>query len=132
MKRWLAAILSLAMGANGLVMLGAGRWWYGAVAGVTETGPFNAHFVRDIGAAYLTVGLALGWLAIAGSAAARGAALAAATFLALHAGIHLTEAATDPMGPAHLARDFAGVILPAILAALVAWPSNPILETRHA
>ena len=59
------------MGANGVVMLAAGRWWYGAVAGVPETGPFNPHFVKDIGAAYLVVGAAFAWLAaraIAGGA----------------------------------------------------------------
>src|SRR5215469_1013117 len=63
MKRALALILALVMGGNGLVMLVAGRWWYGAVPGVTETGPFNPHFVKDIGAEYLVVGVALGWLA---------------------------------------------------------------------
>jgi hypothetical protein len=131
-RRALAALTGLAMGANGAVMLAAGRWWYGDVPGVTETGPFNPHFVRDIGAAYLTAGLALGWLGLAPSREARGAAVAAATFLGLHAAIHLGGALTDPMGLAHLVRDFAGVILPALVAAALAWPSVPQPETRHA
>jgi hypothetical protein len=131
-RRALAALTGLAMAANGVVMLAAGRWWYGAVPGVTGTGPYNPHFVRDIGAAYLTAGLALGWLGLAPSREARGAAAAGAAFLILHAAIHLAEAATDPMGLAHLARDFAGVILPALVAAALAWLSLPQPETRHA
>ena len=131
LKRLVAALLALSMGGNGLVMLAAGHWWYGAVAGVPETGPFNAHFVKDIGAAYLVVGGAFAWLAVRPSLTARGAALAAALFLALHAAIHLTEAAGDPAGLADLIRDFPGVILPALLAVWVA-AAYPAKETRHA
>jgi hypothetical protein len=120
------------MGANGLFMLAAGRWWYGAVPGVPETGPFNPHFVKDIGAAYLVAGAAFGWLAVRASAEARGAAAAGAGFLALHAGIHLAGAAGAPTGLADLARDFPGVILPALLALwAVAAPYQP-REPRHA
>ena len=132
MRRLIAALLALTMGANGLVMLAAGALWYSAVPGVPMTGPFNPHFVKDIGAAYLVAGVGLGWLAWSATPTARGAAMAGAAFLALHAGIHLAEAATDPMGGAHLARDFAGVILPAILAVIAVWPAKPRLETRHA
>ena len=140
MKRILAAALGLFAGLNGLVMLAAGPAWYHAVPGVPGTGPFNAHFVKDVGAAYLTSGLAFAWLAVEGSGRARGAAAAGALFLALHAGIHLAEAVGDPMGPAHLARDAGGVLLPAILALWVGWPvrsspkPSPKLptETRHA
>ena len=78
MGRILAAILALILGANGLVMLFAGLWWYGAVPGVTATGPYNPHFVRDIGAAYLVVSASLAafaarpreaWPAVAAAAA---------------------------------------------------------------
>jgi len=132
MRRAIAAFLALTMGGNGLAMLAAGAWWYAAVPGVPMTGPFNPHFVKDIGAAYLTAGVGLGWFAWSLTPVARGAAMAGAAFLALHAGIHLVEAALDPMGAAHLARDFAGVILPPILAGLVLWPPKPQPETRHA
>lgn len=120
------------MALNGLVMLAAGRWWYGAVPGVTGTGPFNPHFVKDIGAAYLVAGAAFAWLALRKSPAARGAAAAGAAFLALHAGIHLATAIGAPMGLADLARDFPGVILPAVVAVwIVAAPYQP-REPSHA
>jgi hypothetical protein len=130
MRRLLALFIALLTGANGLVMLAAGRWWYAAVPGVTETGPFNAHFVKDIGAAYLVTGVAFGWLAARGSAAARGAAGAGALFLGLHGLIHLADAAGSPAGLADLIRDFPGVLLPALVAAWVAWPTPK--ETPHA
>lgn len=130
--RSLSALLALTMALNGLVMLAAGRWWYGVVPGVTGTGPFNPHFVKDIGAAYLVAGAAFAWLALRRSPAARGAAAAGAAFLALHAGIHLATAIGAPMGLADLARDFPGVILPAVVAVwIVAAPYQP-REPSHA
>jgi hypothetical protein len=132
MRRAISILLAVTMGGNGLVMLAAGAWWYGAVPGVPQTGPFNPHFVKDIGAAYLVIGAAFAWLAARPSAEARGAAAAGAAFLALHAGIHLAEAAGAPAGLADLARDFPGVILPALLAVwVVAAPYQP-REVRHA
>ena len=131
LKRLVAALLAITMGGNGGVMLVAGRWWYGAVAGVPETGPFNPHFVKDIGAAYVVVGAAFAWLAWRPSPIARGGALAAALFLALHACIHLAAAIGNPAGLADLARDFPGVLLPALLAVWVA-VAYPSKETRHA
>ena len=131
LPRALSALLAITMGANGVVMLAAGQWWYGAVPGVTMTGPFNAHFVKDIGAAYLVTGLAFAGLALRPTAFWRGAAAAGALFLTLHAGIHLAEAVNDPMGLAHLTRDFAGVILPALIAVWACFPYAS-QETRHA
>ena len=130
-RRLTAALLAFAMGGNGLVMLVAGPWWYGAVAGARQTGPFNPHFVKDIGAAYVVVGAAFAWLAVRPSPIARGASLAAALFLGLHAGVHLAEAIGAAAGLADLARDFPGVLLPAMLAAWVA-AVYPAPEIRHA
>ncbi len=132
MKRAISVLLAVTMGGNGLVMLAAGAWWYGVVPGVTETGPFNLHFVKDIGAAYLVVGLAFAWLAARTGPMALGAAQAAAAFLSLHGLIHLTEAIGDANGLAHLTRDFAAVILPALLAIWVAWPARAKMELSHA
>ncbi len=132
MKRLLAALLALAMAGNGLTMLVAGRWWYGAVPGVPGTGPFNPHFVKDIGAAYLVAGVGLGWLAATGSARARGAAAAGAAFLTLHALIHLGEAIGNPAGLADLIRDFPGVILPALVAVWLAAVKPTRKEMNHA
>jgi len=132
MRRAAAILLALVLGANGVVMLVAGAWWYGVVPGVTESGPFNPHFIKDIGAAYLVAGAAFGWLASRPSTLARGAALAGAAFLLIHGGIHLVAAVGDPRGLADLVRDFPGVLAPALIAAWVVLAAHPRLESDHA
>jgi hypothetical protein len=121
-QRLLAAAVGLAMAANGLAMLLAGPAWYAAVPGVTETGPLNLHFVKDIGAAYLTAGAGLVAFAWKATSLARGIAIAGVLFLGLHGFIHLAEAVGDPDGAMHLVRDFAGVLLPPVLALVAVWP----------
>lgn len=122
-RRILAGVLATLMAANAAAMLFAGRWWYGVVPGVTSTGPFNPHFVMDVGAAYLMVAGAMAWRA-ARPASGQGALVAAAAFLVLHGLIHLAGAAMDGHAAADLARDFPGVYLPAILAVWLAWPTR--------
>jgi hypothetical protein len=113
-----AAILGLGLAANGLAMLTVPAAWYAAVPGVSETGPFNAHFVRDIGAAYLVCGGALAWFAW--TPTARRAALSAAAFLTLHAIVHLWDAAAGREHPHQLMIDIPSIFLPAALALWVA------------
>ena len=123
MKRVLASLLALALATNGAAMLAAGAWWYQTIPGVTGTGPYNPHFVKDIGAAYLVCGAAFGWRVLR-PATGWAASVIAAAFLALHALIHVADAAAGGHAAHALARDFAGVFLIAILAALAAWPSR--------
>ena len=54
----IAIVLGLVAEANGLFMLYSPNDWYFAVPGVTTTGPFNQHFIRDIGLIFLSVGTA--------------------------------------------------------------------------
>jgi len=60
----MAWILGIGLAANGLLMLAVPADWYATVPGVTDTGPFNPHFIRDIGVAYLIAGVALPWFAM--------------------------------------------------------------------
>jgi hypothetical protein len=104
---------------NGAVMMLAPGWWYPRVPGVIETGPLNDHFVRDIGAAFLACALAMGW-ALKDPVRGLGAAVAAATFLCLHAVIHfITPFCGSGLPWPLLARDFPAVFLPAIISLLV-------------
>jgi hypothetical protein len=106
--------------ANGLVMLFASSTWWNSVPGVADTGPFNLHFVQDVGVAFLVAGLALG--AHAWRPAFWPAAVAGAGFLAAHAVIHLVMIASGH--DHHAAANLAAVILPAALALYCAFP-NP-------
>lgn len=115
--RWIAIGLTVLFLGNGLLMMAAPYPWYLAVPGVIQTGAFNDHFVRDVGAAYLACGLGtlLGAWDLRRHA---GAVAVAAAFQGLHAAIHLVTpfCASGPPWPL-LARDFPGVFLPALLTA---------------
>jgi peptidoglycan/LPS O-acetylase OafA/YrhL len=120
MQRWIAAILAATNTANGLAMLFASSIWWAGVPGVTETGPFNPHFVRDVGAGFLVAGLALAaraWRPTYWPAAAAGAG-----FLAAHALIHVVMIATGH--DHHAGADLALVVLPAALALYSAFPDK--------
>jgi uncharacterized protein YjeT (DUF2065 family) len=119
MRKVAACVLGLCLVANGLVMLGTPDTWYAAVPGVPQTGPFNPHFVRDIGAAYVVCGAALAWFAI--DRAARAAAVAAAAFLTLHALVHLWDAAAGREHGHQLLVDLPTVFLPPVLAIWMIW-----------
>ena len=117
----LAAVLGLGSAANGLFMLISPANWYFAVPGVATTGPFNQHFVRDIGIIFLLVGIAM-LAGIARPAARIPLWSAAALWLTGHALFHFWEVAVGICGTAALAQDFPAVTLPAILTtALALW-----------
>lgn len=99
----------------GLFMLAQPQLWYRAVPTVVFTGPFNQHFIRDIGAAFLGGGLTLGW-ALRDLKVRRMGVLAGALWLSLHALVHLYEVATGICGTAVFLRDLPGVFGPPALA----------------
>lgn len=123
-----AVVLGIGAVANGAFMLASPADWYFAVPGVTTTGPFNQHFIRDIGIIFLFIGAAF----LIGSArpACRVVLWAAATlWLGCHALFHVWEVAAGICGPSALVRDFPAVTLPALIgAALTLWA----VRDRHA
>ena len=131
MRNWWKWILPVVLGLNGAVMMATPEAWYPAVPGVILTGPFNGHFIRDIGAAYLATAGGLSWWALDRKAGLSGV-FVAAVFLDLHAMIHLITPFVPGCGgrPVHdLIRDFAGVFLPAIIASLIVWRGFKTRET---
>jgi len=120
MQRSLAAILAIPTLVNGLVMLVAGPFWYASVPGVTDTGPFNPHFVQDIGLAFVAAGLALA--ARAWQPRYWPAAVAGAGFLAAHALLHLIMIAGGHSH--HIGFDLLVIVVPAALALYSAFPAQ--------
>lgn len=118
----LAALLGAVLAVNGVVMLAYPLAWYGAVPGVPGTGPFNPHFVRDIGCAYLAGGAALLWFSARREA--RPAVAVAALFLGLHALVHLWDMAAGREPWSHLLADLPTIFLPPALAAWLARPMS--------
>jgi hypothetical protein len=120
MKRGLAAIIGASGAANGIFMLAAPALWYDSVPGLPHTGPFNPHFVADIGVAYLVAGMAL--IARAWRSVYWPAAVAGAAFMIGHALIHVLDVVSERTGNVNV--DVWLVIIPALVAAWAAWPSK--------
>ncbi|MGK9164976.1 hypothetical protein KXR53_01690 [Inquilinus limosus] len=113
-----AVLMGFLAEANGVFMLVSPDGWYFAVPGVTTTGPFNQHFIRDIGLIFLLVGTA--FLFGAAEPRYRVISWAAPTlWLSGHALFHYWEVAVGICGPSVLIRDFPAVTLPAVLGALL-------------
>lgn len=116
-----ALLLGAAAIANGVFMLADPDGWYLSVPGVTTTGPFNQHFVRDIGLIFLLLGGAY----LLGAARANLRIVfwgTASIWLSGHALFHFWEVAAGICGPSVLVRDFPAVTLPAVIGlAITVW-----------
>ena len=107
-----ASALSLG---NALWMLAApGSWFFGLPADLPDTGPFNPHLVRDLGAAFGVMGLGLAW-------AARDPRrrvvvhLGATAFLMAHALVHVGELVGGHLPQRHWLLDIPLTFLPPVL-----------------
>jgi hypothetical protein len=136
MFRTIAAVLGVFLAGGALWQMMAPLAWYDAVPGVVQTGPFNAHFVRDIAAAYITVAaglIAFAWRPSAG----RPALMAAALFLVIHSGIHIFDALCGARPLQDTIRDFAAIHLVTLITlglALLPEPqarAKPTLKGAH-
>jgi hypothetical protein len=118
-----AIVLGVLLLANGVFQLISPEAWYWAVPGVPERGPFNQHFVRDIGIVYSLCGIGLVVGALY-STHRKVLWVAVACWLGGHALFHVWEVWVGICGPASLLEDFAGVTLPALMVIAL------ILSTR--
>lgn len=129
--KWLclsvATLFGVALLCNGVSMLVSPEVWYVAVPGVTTTGPFNQHFLRDIGLIFLFLGGA--FLLGAARPDLRVIFWAAPTlWLSGHALFHFWEVAVGICSSAVIPRDFPAVTLPAIIGlVLTLWA---IIDSR--
>ena len=99
---------------NGMFMLADPFGWYDFVGTVKATGPANAHFIRDIGIAYLVSGLVIGFAA-ANPALRWGSALVGTMWLGAHGVLHIYEVMTGICAPDIFWRDAPGVLGPPLL-----------------
>jgi uncharacterized protein YjeT (DUF2065 family) len=113
MRAALVWTVNLVFVVNGAAMLLLPETWFGMIPSVADTGPFNQHFVRDVGSAYLVAGGGLIWFWL--DKRARPAAIAGAAFLTLHAFVHLRDVAAGRESLVHFLEDVPMVILPGLL-----------------
>lgn len=115
-----AAVLGALLIANGVFMTFNPEGWYWAVPGVPDRGPFNQHFIRDIGILYMLMGLSF----IAGirwQTQRLVLWLAPSLWLSGHALFHVWEVLVGICGPASLIEDFGGVTVPALVGLYLSW-----------
>lgn len=118
--RVLLILLGLFHIINGAFMLVAPGLWYTMVPGVIDSGPFNQHFVYDIGMAFVASGAMLVLGARAGVAPL---AAAGAAWPALHALIHIEgwAAMGFPSDTQIAISEVIGVVGFAVLGVVLAW-----------
>ena len=128
----MVAFNTVFLSANGLFMLVAPEPWYNLVPGVTDTGFFNQHFIRDIGIIQLFIGVAFG-IGMWKPARRVGLWGAATLWLIAHALFHVWEVAVGICSPSALVRDFPAVSMPALMGiALTTWAWLTPKATRAA
>jgi hypothetical protein len=117
----MVAFNALFLSVNGLFMLIAPQVWYDFVPGVTDTGFYNQHFIRDIGIIQLFLGLAFG-IGMFRPERRIGLWAAATLWLCAHAIFHFWEVAVGICSASVIPRDFPAVTMPAIFGvALTLW-----------
>jgi hypothetical protein len=117
---WLLLVLGVGALANALWMLAGPMHWYTELpAAVPDTGPFNPHFVRDIGCAFATMGVAQVWAAFAPRWRLPLVSLTA-VFMVAHALLHIYDTVVGNLSHSHWWLDFPGVYLPALVLVALA------------
>ncbi|GJL93834.1 MAG: hypothetical protein DHS20C05_02390 [Hyphococcus sp.] len=119
-KRWSAGLLGAMAVGNGLFMIVAAKNWYLTVPGASDTGPFNPHFVWDIGVAFCVAGAGL--IARAWRPQYWPAAITGAAFLFGHGIIHIAGLLGGHTH--HPVLEWFGIVLPAALSVWAALPSK--------
>src|SRR6266436_8628044 len=99
----MVAFNGIFLSVNGLFMLVAPLVWYDFVPGVTDTGFFNQHFIRDIGIIQLFLGVAFG-IGMIRPERRIGLWAAATLWLIAHAVFHLWEVAVGICSPSVIYR----------------------------
>jgi hypothetical protein len=128
----MVAFNSLFLSLNGLFMLVAPQVWYDFVPGVTDTGFYNQHFIRDIGIIQLFLGIAFG-VGMLRPERRIDLWVAATLWLCAHALFHFWEVAVGICSPSVIPRDFPAVTLPAIFGvALTLWAIRQSRAARTA
>lgn len=123
----LTYVIPALLGVNALIMLAAGPFWYATTPGVPQTGPYNGHFVADIGIAFAaaSVSLLMGLLPLP---QARLFALPGAIFLIGHALLHLLGIVHHGLpGVIAATTEIIGIYLPAWVAWHIVQPELPTL-----
>ena len=97
----------------GWMLAAPAHWWANLPGRVPDFGPLNEHFVRDIGALFLTFGSALWWAAAV--PAVRFPVLAVVTLWNVaHAFVHVWDTVRGLVDASHWTLDIPGIYAPTV------------------
>jgi hypothetical protein len=100
---------------NGIWMLISPESWYSDLpAGVPDTGPYNGHFIRDLGLMFALIAGGFFWAAFK-LHQSRPILFVITLFFCGHALLHLLDLLTARLPHSHWTMDTPAVFLPAIL-----------------
>ncbi len=107
---------------NGAWMLVAAPAWYELLPGrVPDFGPYNGHFIRDIGLAYLISGAGFVWSAL-NLKRCRPVMIAQALWAGGHALLHVADMIVGRVGAIHWILDAPGVLFPGVVLGVLVLP----------
>lgn len=113
MMRAVLILLGIIHFISGPVIFFAPQFFYDSIPGLADMGPFNLHFIRDIGLAFAASGGAVVWGALKYN---RSVAMAGAVWPILHGLFHIQIWGHRGFPFDHIAIfDFIAVIFPAII-----------------
>lgn len=98
-------------------------WYHDLPAAIPHTGPFNAHFVRDIGLAYALSAVGFIWCADSRRPGTLPVHWGVTLFFFGHALVHVVEIVAGILPPSHWQLDASSVFTPPVLLLILAIPS---------
>lgn len=129
LTRLVERLLQIGFGLGGFASLAGGVWmlaspqnWYEVFPGVvSDFGPLNIHFIRDMGGWYAAGGVLM-LFAMTNPRRFGGVTLVVTLIaFASHAGTHIGDLASGRVGAEHWAIDAPLVFLPVILIGVLLW-----------
>lgn len=104
---------------NGVWMLISPQSWYTDLpAGVSDTGPYNGHLIRDLGIVFVLISAGFIWSAVYPQRS-KGVLVVITVFFTGHAILHILDLFTQRLPHSHWRTDIPGVFLPAVLMILL-------------
>ena len=115
MLRVLYVIFAILTLFNGIWMVAAPESWYKDLpAGVPDTGPYNGHFIRDLGLVFALIAAGFFWCAVR-LHQSKPVLLVITIFFVGHAILHVVDLLQSRLPHSHWKMDAPAVFLPAIL-----------------
>lgn len=114
-----------------LMLLWPRAWFYELPAKVPDFGPYNEHFIRDIGCVYAVLGGAA-VVAIFHQRLRQSVAILLAMFYGTHSILHVYDTLRGYVGPEHWLIDLPLVHIPALIFCAVAVALRTAAVQSHA